>query len=191
MCPKCYVGLHWEHAKPGAPPCPKCGHEHPEGLSFEDYKRAGAEWNEPKCSRCGLAVDERAKYFADPLCAACSRLAGRIVDLNPTGVYGNPPDPEWQVVASRRNRGALDDWTEYLCIRVRWAPEEKWEMAVCGYAPPVDECGLATSHALQPIADSRLINITEGDGSEIAEGLEDLEWPDSDFELVVQAIAAM
>jgi hypothetical protein len=28
-------------------------------------------------------VDERAKYFAEPLCASCSRDAGRIVELNP------------------------------------------------------------------------------------------------------------
>ena len=83
MCPQCFRGLHWEHAKPGAPPCPRCGHEHPQGLTFEDYQRAMAEWNEPKCCRCGVAVDERAKWFAEALCATCSRAAGRIVDLNP------------------------------------------------------------------------------------------------------------
>lgn len=82
MCPQCFGGLHWEHAKAGAPPCPRCGHEHPGGLSFEDYQRAKAEWNAPKCYRCGVAVDERAKYFAEPLCASCSREAGRIVELN-------------------------------------------------------------------------------------------------------------
>jgi hypothetical protein len=29
-----------------------------------------------------VAVDDRAKYFADPLCASCSRVAGRIVELD-------------------------------------------------------------------------------------------------------------
>ena len=82
ICPQCFMGLHGEHAKPGAPPCPRCGHKHPEGLTFEDYQRAKAEWNAPKCCRCGLSVDERAKYFEDPLCASCSRDAGRIVELN-------------------------------------------------------------------------------------------------------------
>ena len=82
-CPECFATLHPRHAMPGAPPCHRCGHEHAEGLTFDKYQRAEAAWSEPKCTACGLSLDEVAKWFADRLCAACSRSSGRIVELKP------------------------------------------------------------------------------------------------------------
>jgi hypothetical protein len=109
MCPNCFSELHWKHAKPGAPPCPSCGHEHPDGLSFEDYQRAQAEWKQASCTRCGMALDERGKSSSDRLCAACSPDEC-IVFLNPPTAGDRP---------SRHRR----EEKEMSLTHDRWSPQ--------------------------------------------------------------------
>jgi hypothetical protein len=154
ICPNCLVTLHWEHSEAGAPACPKCGHEHPEGLSSEDYEQAKAA----KAAR---------------------------VDL---------PMAEWRVVTSRRNRGALDEWTEYLCVR-RVGPTEAYEMAVCTFAPSLDEyddeSGDGGDAEFGPITDDAVVELNRVDPEAVLGGLRSLGWDDSDVRAAQQAIDAL
>jgi hypothetical protein len=166
MCPNCFVGLHWEHAKFGSPPCPKCGHEHPEGLTFEDFQRAKAKSNE--------------------------RVAAPSIDLASSS-------PDWQAVTTRSNRGALDDWTEYLCVRRRLGPAGGYEMAVCSFAPEIDEPRTPgageqvadASNELAPMTDDAVVELNDANAETILAGLRSLGWPDSGLEDAHRAIKVL
>jgi hypothetical protein len=70
MCPQCFARLHWMHAQPGSPPCPKCGHEHSNGLSAEDYELARTNFERARCIGCGSDLTAEARP-ANQLCSAC------------------------------------------------------------------------------------------------------------------------
>jgi hypothetical protein len=115
------------------------------------------------------------------------------------------PGPGWQVVTSRRNRGAVDDWNEYLCVRQRPGPIETYEMAICSHTlasdkyDQSDELGnvdgddqvIEDNCELEPISDDAVVAIDRGDVEAILAGLRFLGWPDSGLRFAQQAIEAL